>query len=286
MQNCTHLDDWHTWKGFLSYYTGIDEANLTAIGLNDIQKTTALMIQEAALSSSVWNIIDQLGPKALLASSYLSQQEFFYSPALPNTQWQREVANWFSIGLAQLQRSLAVSYRRPIAPILQQYWQNFPANATAIRSFCDSQKVHDARFTTFNVLGLGIALGLGLLILICGHGAPFFVPKIQRKFASRRQQRSIPRDQWIASHHLHLQRMVFQLTGQGSWSGEEDSVPVTAHREMLEPLPLLIEKSNLDGDLLPYQSRTIQPMQHWEQRDVLKSPAIESTDTRSTSEER
>jgi len=42
MQNCTQLDDWHTWKGFLSHYTGTDEANLTAIDLNDIQKTTAL----------------------------------------------------------------------------------------------------------------------------------------------------------------------------------------------------------------------------------------------------
>ena len=112
------MDDWHNWQGFLAYYHGTDEANLTAIGLNDVQKTTALMLQEAALSGSVWNIIDQLGPKALLASSYLSQQEFFYSHALPNNQWQREVANWFSIGLAQLQRSLVVSYRRPIAPIV------------------------------------------------------------------------------------------------------------------------------------------------------------------------
>jgi len=100
--------------------------------------------------------------------------------------------------LAQIQRSLAVSYRRPIAPIIQQYWQDFPANATAIRAFCDNQKVHDARFTPFNVLGLG------LLILICGHGAPFIVPKIQRKLAARKQQRSFPRDQWIAGHHLDL----------------------------------------------------------------------------------
>jgi len=63
-------------------------------------------------------------------------------------------------------------------------------------------------------------------------------------------------------------------------------VPITEHREMLEPLPLFIEKSSSDSDYLPYKSRTIQPMQHWEQRDVLKSPDIELAETRSKSEER
>ena len=138
--------------------------------------------------------------------------------------------------------------------------------------------MHDARFTTFNVLGLGIALGFGCVILICGYGAPVVVPIVQQNLAARRQQRSFLRDQWIANHHLHLQRTVFQLTDQGVWSGQEDFVPVTDLQDMLEAPSLIVGQSNPDDDAL-YHSMTSPAVQHSEPRKVLGSSEKTDRDT-------
>jgi len=141
---------------------------LDAIGLNSMQQTTAVMLQENALSGSIWNVVDRLGEKALMAADYLAQGELFWSAGLPSNQWQIEVTNWFSIGLAQLQHSMISSYRRPTEQILLKYWIDFPANATDANAFCSSQKVHSAEYTTFNVLFLALNLAIGCVILACG----------------------------------------------------------------------------------------------------------------------
>jgi len=238
----------------MSYYTNTSTSvpSLTSINLNAIQITTALMLQEAALSASIWNIVDQLGPRSLLASSYLSQQEFFWSPGLYTNQWALEAANWFNIGLAQLQRFIITNYRRPSAPILQQFWVDFPANASAARAFCESQKVQDARFTTFNVLALALIVGVGVVTILAAYGAPFALPVLQKVFGARRhrERRAVEKSQWRADHYLHLQSRLFQAHELGGeWGGEEDYVPKTK-KEVVFEAPRIMPRSARSMDEL------------------------------------
>lgn len=211
------------------------------------------MLQEAALSASIFNIVDQLGPRSLLASSYLSQQEFFWSPGLNANQWALEAANWFNIGLAQLQRFIITNYRKPSASILQAFWVDFPANASSARAFCESQKVVDARFTTFDVLALALIVGLGMITIIAGYGAPFALPVLQKVFGARRhrERRKLEKGQWRGDHYLHLQSRLFQAHGLGGeWEGEEDYVPRTKREVVFEAPRIVLEGARSTDELL------------------------------------
>lgn len=197
------------------------------------------MLLEAALEGSVWNVVDQLGDKALIASNYISLQQYFWSSTLAKNQWQIEVANWFSVGLAQIQRIFITNFRPPTEGILLKYWQYFPENATNEQVFCANQKVQNSDYTNFSVFGLALNLGLGCLILIAGHSVPSFVPKIQKWRAKKRGGRSIASDHWIMNSAIQQQRMVFQLHGRGYWIKQEDLIPITEQLETFEAPQLL-----------------------------------------------
>lgn len=236
---CTSLDEWYLWSGFHDYYTNNDTSILAGLGLNDIQEVTAAMILEAFQEGSVWNVINQLGDKALIASSYLSAEEVYWSPILPDNQWQIEAANWFSVGLAQIQRIFIANFRPPTEPLLLEYFQYFPQDATKEQTFCKSQKVQNAAYTNFSVLGLALDFGIGLLLLICGHGIPLLVIWIQKKRSAKEgSRRSVARDHWISNGGIQLQRMVFELLHRGRWHEIEDNIPVTSGDELLEAPPL------------------------------------------------
>jgi len=142
-----------------------------------MQMTTAMMLQDASLSGTVWNVIDELGDRSLDASNYISRQEPYWSPGLDNNHWQFEAANWSSISLAHIQRLFISNYRTPTTKILLDYFEPWPANATKEQhSFCNSQKVRSSEYTTFSVLGLGLNFGIGGFILICGDLLPVIVP--------------------------------------------------------------------------------------------------------------
>jgi len=246
------------------------------------------MIQESLASASVWNIVDQLGDKALLASSYLSQQEFFWSPGLSDNQWQIEVANWFSIGLSQLQRFIISNYRKPIGVFPDGYWEDFPANATAAQAFCKSQKVHNAQYTTLSVLGLALTFGLGGLIILCSILVPSVVPKIQVRRAAKKQRRSAARDQWKGDHFLQLQRIAFQAHDRGSWDCEEDFVPVTKGNATFEPLSLLSsikQKHKLGDEPLLRDSEEDRRESFVGTQDASKAPVFLMEEMRSVTED-
>jgi hypothetical protein len=242
---CTNLDEWYIWSGFHEYYSNNDTSILSDLGLNTIQEVTAAMILEAFQEGSVWNVINQLGDKALIASSYLSAEEVYWSPVLPDNQWQIEVANWFSVGLAQIQRIFIANFRPPTEPLLLEYFQYFPQEATKEQVFCKSQKVQDAAYTNFSVLGLALDFGIGGLLLICGHGLPLLVIWIQKKRSSKKgSRRSVARDHWIGDGAIQLQRMVFELLNRGHWHEIEDNVPVTSDDEPLEAPALHLQSDN------------------------------------------
>jgi len=231
VRNCTDPDEWYFWTGFHGYYHTGNLSILADLGLNDVQQVTAAMLLEAAQESSVWNVVDQLGDRALVASSYISLQEYFWSPALPDNQWQIEVGNWFGVGLAQIQRIMITNFRPPTEQILLKYWKPFPNNATKEQIFCASQKVRNANYTSFSIIGLALNFGLGGFILLAGHGLPKLIPYLQSRRARRSGGRSIASDQWIMNSAIQQQRMVFQLHGKGYWVDEEKLVPTTINLE-------------------------------------------------------
>lgn len=237
----------------MSYYEGTDVHELTAIGLNDLQKTTALMVEEAALSSSVWNIVDELGSAALLAPAYISQPELLVSPGLPDTQWQIEAANWFSIGLAQLQSLIITNYRKPSLPIFQKPWRQFPQNATAAQAFCGSQMVRDPRYATLNVFWLTLTIVIGSLIMLAGYGGPSLVLEMQKRYGEKTQEGSIACDQWKIDHYLQLQRMTLQSQSLATWEHEEEFVPITKKgQEFTAPRRTPQQATSMDVPLLQF----------------------------------
>ena len=234
--SCTDLNSWYQWGDFTTYYGGTNITALSDIGMNDMQQTTAMMLQDASISATVWNVIDQLGPVALVASNFVEEQEFFWSPPLPNNQWQAEVANWFSIGLAHTQRLFIATYRKPNQKIQLDYWLPFPASAKSENTWCNSQKVHSAEYTTFSVLGLGLNFGVGIVVLFAGYLLPFIVPRLQARRARRRGKISVAQEQWFMNGSLQLQRIAYEAHGVGDWEGRESTVPITAGLTEFIPL--------------------------------------------------
>lgn len=236
---CTDMNTWYRWGGFLNYYEGNVVPQLVEIGLNRIQQITTMVLMDAAMSGSVWNVVGQLGDKALVASNFLTKQETFWSPTLASNQWQIEVTNWFSIGLAQLQRYFVSTYRVPSEDILRDYWSSFPENATSERLFCASQKVQNLAFTTFSVLGLSLNFGIGGLLLICGYGIPIFVPWWQTRRAENGGKRSYANEHWLMDQALELSRALRKSRGGSSQAFELGHVQELARDDTLAKAPLL-----------------------------------------------
>jgi len=238
-RNCTDLDTWYQWGGFLNYYDGNVVPQLEEIGLNRMQQTTTMVLMDAAISASVWNVVGQLGDEALIASNFLTKQETFWSPTLASNQWQIEVTNWFSIGLAQLQRGFVSTYRIPSEDILRDYWSSFPEDATSERLFCASQKVQNLAYTTFSVLGLSINFGIGGLLLIIGYTIPILVPWWQTRRAEKGGGQSFANERWLMDHALELSRALRKSRVGSSQAFELGHVEDFARNDTLAKAPLL-----------------------------------------------
>jgi len=206
-----------------------------------------MMIQDAALACTVWNLVDELGPAALTASSYISRQELFWSPVLSPIQWQIEAANWFATNLAHLQRLFISNYRTPSVQLLRDNWIPFRTDDDIVQRFCNSQKVRNTAYTSFSVLGLAIDFGVGGLLLLASVLVPYVVPKLQAR-RGQKGGRSLARDQWMMNSALQLQRVLFGLLSAGDWKeeeyGDEGVVPVTKTAERISPPPLVDARNN------------------------------------------
>lgn len=72
-------------------------------GFNATQYATAVRIINAIANAGTYKSVNGLGAAALFATNLLSQR---ISPAVPDTQWQTEVAGWFGTSLAKIQASM------------------------------------------------------------------------------------------------------------------------------------------------------------------------------------
>ena len=94
------------------------------------------------------------------------------------------------------------------------------------------QKVRSTAYTSFNVLGLFLTLGIGALIIILAYTIEPLLHFIQL----RRKKGLYERLEWVTNETLQMQRLVHEELGAGTWSRATEDIPITAPGELLAVL--------------------------------------------------
>ena len=149
------------------------------------------------------------------------------SAPLSSYQWTIEVSHWFKILLANMQR-LSVSYVTGVHNDAVKYVER--PTSTLGKALCMKQLIHDPSVVSFSVFGISLVSGIGLFIILLDFALPPFVGWIQKK-----SRRGLHRQrEWHLNSTLQLLRLAFEKGGQGTWSKEDDTVPVTERGELLD----------------------------------------------------
>lgn len=175
------------------------------------------------------DVVDNLGPQALVARRKLLQGEQGYLPA---NQWKNEVQHWFDISLAAFQNAYVRTAAGPPASIHEVAIQR-PANSEE-KKFCRNQKVISTDYVSFSFLGLMIILVLGLIIIIVSFSLEHLATCIQRRWGGNGHRRL----EWITNSTLQLQRLVHEKLGIGEWEDCDDTIPITRQLDELAVLDL------------------------------------------------
>lgn len=168
---------------------------------------------------------------------------------LPTNQWQIEAENWVKAGLASLQDVFVTGANGP-PHALDDFLEPPAQNETVAREMCGNQKIVSTGFSSFNVLGISLILGLGSVIIVLDIGLEPLVAWWQRRQYTKRQMRdqSYPNGkaahplysvlEWSHTSTLQLQRLAHEEAGYGSWSACDGDTPVTRPGEQLAALDL------------------------------------------------
>jgi hypothetical protein len=198
----------------------------SSIGLNAWQWATANRILQTLDETCIRSVILELGPKMLIAQTYLDwQTEDFTSSPLPNWQWQTEVINWHNITLANLQRWMIDYVYGPVDPTIAHYI--VPPITEQEQRMCFNQRVRSADAMSFNGLGVIIIILVGSFIVATNLLLPTIVGFLQ----TRLKKGAYRRTEWNLDETLQLQRIAYERAGQGTWRNTERAVPLCKSRE-------------------------------------------------------
>lgn len=192
---------------------------ISAIGLNDAQYSTALRLDYFFGYLATYFSVNSRGANALRASETVDDTTQI---ALPDDQWITEVSSWFAVSLAKLQQKVVQYATGPpyASPNLELVR---PSNKEQV-NMCNNQIIRSQDGTiSFSVLGVSIILILGGILILTSLVIDTLVGFIRRTFHWK-EYKSL---QWTLDEKLQLQRMAYEEAGQGHWSGGADSVPVT-----------------------------------------------------------
>ena len=169
------------------------------------------------------NMVFSLGSMSLQAEFNLDGAQAVLSSILPPDQWITEVTSWSTYMMAHLQRMVYDFAAGPADPSFNQYIQP-PAAADQQRfDVCANQKIRDAQFYSFNMLGLFITLFVGgaiVLLNLCLSTVVGLVQKFTKWGIHKRED-------WGLDHSLQVQRLAYENAGLGHWKGKEALVPTT-----------------------------------------------------------
>ena len=167
-------------------------------------------------SATLWSVHSR-GANSLRATDIVGGSDFI-SPGLPDNQWQLEATELFSVSLAKFQQKILSYATGPT--YFHEDLEFHPGN----KDLCPRQKIRGASgYLSFSVLGVSIILVLGCLFIITALVLDSAVGVLRRRFDRNDHKRL----QWASDEKLQLQRMAFEQTGQGTWTGRTDAVPMT-----------------------------------------------------------
>lgn len=210
-----------------------------------MQLATAMTLHTATTASQQFEVVNQLGPTALLASSYLYEQDIFWSSPVATNQWQIEVSNWFGVGLALMQRLYVGDSRPPTEEAIRAYFEPFTGVETVQGKMCDSQKIRSTAYQSFSVLGLALNFVLGSLIGICGLVIAGILPRLHTTSKLRN-----PTEQQGTAHWSDEAPSTTPKQAQSPsnhWSEDTEAHPTPRHQEWNEDTRTLSASSRYDG---------------------------------------
>jgi hypothetical protein len=94
---------------------------------------------------------------------------------------------------------------------------------------CGLQKVRRSDYDSFSLLGVTLILVIGGILIV----TDLFLASVVGHFQRRRTVANQKRLEWTQNGFLQLQRPAYRRGGMGTWSREEESVPLTQKNEKL-----------------------------------------------------
>lgn len=150
-----------------------------------------------------------------------------YSLGLPDDQWKSEISYWYAIIMAFLQQVLVEQVTGPTDPAYRQYMVKPTEDEGSL--LCGLQKVRRSDYDSFSLLGVTLILVIGGILIVTN----LFLASVVGHFQRGRTVANQKRLEWIQNGFLQLQRLAYQRGGMGTWSREEESVPLTQKNEKL-----------------------------------------------------
>jgi len=157
--------------------------------------------------------------------------------ALPDNQWQKELENWFQVGLTLLQLQTA-QYVASTDGILNDTERIPPSDEN--RWMCKSQMIVRDDYTSFSLLGIVIIILIGGSIILLN----LFISPIFAALNARFFRTTSDTLEWETDGLLQLQRLAYENGGIGHWTTGKHEVPLSHSRSRFG-LPLHKESSQL-----------------------------------------
>jgi len=202
-------------------YYGLQDTSKLPI-FNSVQQSMIGLLYNA--DEQVASTIIQLGIDCLRAVDVCILS---HSLALPDDQWKTEISFWWAVTMASLQQVLVEQATGPTNPAYQQYMVKPTEDQGA--SLCSLQKVRRSDYDSFSSLGIALILVIGGILIATDLFLASVVGHFQRGHAAANRKRL----EWVQNGFLQLQRLAYQRGGMGTWTGEENSVPLTQKNEKL-----------------------------------------------------
>ncbi|KAM7211649.1 hypothetical protein V8F06_012975 [Rhypophila decipiens] len=215
--------------------SGRTDAQLNAIALFTQSKASEALLSWAEhgfdhLTSSLGGFPDKFGSISLHSRKYIQAS---IMPKLPSNQWQLDVSYWFATVLASLQRTVVTFAAGPsrINPDIERWIE--PPHTPEERYICENQKIRSTSYASFNVLSLGLIVGIGLLTILISYTLVPCISYVQEKRSSKTSYSVM---EWTTNETLQLQRLAHEVHDgdDAVWVNATDAIPITktAHQAL------------------------------------------------------